>query len=181
MGGDQHLRADRRFGPTRFFVPDSSFGWFMRAIGLGSMGIGAFFGALSCWYHQRLLMSLGILEVLDEPGVRETVSQFAFYSVIITAIASVGTVLFVSVLALFLIHRITGPIYRLKQHMLGMTMGKAPRELSFRKDDQLASLSAAFNEFARHFGLIEARPVGATEPDELRAEQQRTVHAHAGT
>lgn len=181
MRGDRNLQSDRRLGVTRFFVPDSTFGWFMRAIGLGSLGIGAFFGALSCWYHQRLLMSLGILEVLDEPGVREMVSQFALYSGIITAIAAVGTVLFVSMLSLFLIHRITGPIYRLKQHMLGMTMGQPPREVAFRKDDQLASLSAAFNEFARHFGLIEARPVGAAEPDEQRAERQRAVHAHAGT
>jgi len=181
MRGEQHLGSDRRTGLTRFFVPDASFGWFMRAIGLGSLGIGGFFGALSCWYHQRLLMSLGILEVLDEPGVREMVSQFAFYSVIITAIASVGTVLFVSMLSLFLVHRITGPIYRLKQHMLGMTMGQPPREVSFRKDDQLASLSAAFNEFARHFGLIEKRPAAAPEVLEERGGEQRALHAPART
>jgi len=181
MRGDRHSGSDRRTGLTRFFVPDASFGWFMRAIGFGSLGIGAFFGALSCWYHQRLLMSLGILEVLDEPGVRETVSQFAFYSVVITAIASVGTVLFVSMLSLFLVHRITGPIYRLKQHMLGMTMGQPPRELTFRKDDQLASVSAAFNEFARHFGLIEGRPVSAEAAEEPRDEQRRALHAHART
>jgi len=153
---------NRRLGLTRFFVPDASFHWYIRIVGLGALGIGAFFGSLSWWYHHRLLQSLGIF---DNTSIQQAVGDFALYSVIITAIASVGTVLFITLLSLFLLHRIAGPIYRLKQHMLGIMMGRPVSELRFRRDDQLSDLSATFNEFLRHIGQLEDRPEAADVRD----------------
>ena len=161
---------NRRIGLTRFFVPDASFRWYVRGVGLGTLGIGAFFGILSWWYNRRLLESLGLFDVIENPGVQQAISDYALYSIIIGAIASVGTVLFVTLLSLFLLHRISGPIYHLKQHMLGMMMGRAPTEVKFRKDDQLSDLSGTFNEYLRHLGLIEGRPHPASEADSTEEE-----------
>jgi hypothetical protein len=160
-------------GLTRFFVPDASFRWYARGVAFGTLGIGAFFGTLSWWYNRRLLESLGVFDVTGDPGVQQAISDYAVYSIVITGIASVGTVLFVTLLSLFLLHRISGPIYRLKQHMLGIMMGRPPQEVSFRGDDQLSDLSATFNEFMRHIGLVEGRPhpASVSDPAEETAQE----------
>ncbi len=151
-------------------MPDASFRWYVRAVGLGTLGIGAFFGTLSWWYNRRLLESLGIFDITGNPEVQQAISEHAVYSIAITAIAWIGTVLFITLLSLYLLHRISGPIYHLKQHMLGMMMGRAPTEVRFRKDDQLSDLAASFNEYLRHLGLIEGRPHPASEADSTEEE-----------
>ena len=163
---------DRRLGFTRFFVPDASFRWYLRSVALGALGIGAFFGALSWWYNRRLIESFGVLDVAEYPGVQQAISDYATYSIVITSIAFVGTVLFVTLLSLYLLHRISGPIYHLKQHMLGIMMGRPPGELKFRKGDQLSDLSATFNEFTRHLGLLEDRPQTASRSDSAEEETE---------
>jgi methyl-accepting chemotaxis protein len=162
-------------GRTRFFVPDASFHWYIRVVGLGALGIAAFFGGLSWWYNRRLLESLGLLDAMGDPAVEQVVADYAAYSIVISAVASVGTVLFVTLLSLFLMARISGPIYRLKQHMLGIMMGRPPSAVSFRKDDQLADLSAAFNEFLAHLGLIERSPHAAPALESAAEEAANEV------
>jgi hypothetical protein len=169
---------NRRLGLTRFFVPDASFRWYTRSVGVGALGVGSFFGALSWWYHRRLLDSLGLFESQGDPAIAQAVSDYALYSVAITAVASVGITLFVTLLSLFLLHRITGPIYRLKQHMLGIMMGRPASEVAFRKVDQLADLSATFNEFLRHQGILEGRPNATPEPS-AADEEAAGVHVRA--
>jgi HAMP domain-containing protein len=170
----------RRVGLTRFFVPDASFRWYVRGVALGTLGIGAFFGFLSWWYNRQLLESLGIFDFGGNPEVQQAISDYAVYSIVIGSIASIGTVLFVAVLSLFLLHRIAGPVYRLKQHMLGIMMGRPPGEVTFRKDDQLSDLSATFNEFMRHLGLLEGRPHTASEADAAE-EKAREIRVRAET
>ena len=170
---------NRRIGLTRFFVPDASFRWYVRGVGLGTLGIGAFFGTLSWWYNRRLLESLGVFDAIESMGTQQAVSDYALYSTAISAIACVGTVIFVTLLSLYLLHRISGPTYRLKQHMLGIMMGKPATEVIFRKDDQLSDLSATFNEFLRHQRILEQQPSAAGDsnvsekdahPEHVRAE-----------
>jgi hypothetical protein len=163
---------DRRIGLTRFFVPDASFRWYVRGVALGALIIGAFFGVLSWWYNRRLLESLGVFDVAEYPGMHQAISDYAAYSIAITAIAFIGTVIFVTLLSLFLLHRISGPVYRLKQHMLGIMMGRPPGELRFRKDDQLSDLSATFNEFTQHLGLVEERPRPESPSDSTEEESE---------
>jgi len=170
----------RRVGLTRFFVPDASFRWYARGVAFGTLGIGAFFGILSWWYNRRLLESLGVFDFGENPGMQQAISDHAFYSVVITGIASVGIVFFVTLLSLFLLHRISGPVYRLKQDMLGMMMGRPPREVTFRKEDQLSDLCATFNEFMRHQGLLEGRPHPASGTDAAE-EEPREVRVRAET
>jgi methyl-accepting chemotaxis protein len=169
---------DRRSGLTRFFVPEASFRWYIRGVGLGALGIGAFFGALSWWYQRRLLDSFGVFDALSNPDLEQAVSEHAVYSLVITGVASVGTVLFVTLLSLYLLHRITGPIYRLKQHMLGIMMGRPATELTFRRDDQLADLSETFNEFLRHQRILEGRAHSASDPDAAEEDAEQ-LHARA--
>jgi len=171
--------TNRRLGVTRFFVPDSAFNWYIRTVGFGAMGIVAFFGGLSWWYHDRLLRSLGLLEASGDPMVERVIADYITYSIVVSAVASIGIVLFVTMLSLYLLHRISGPIYRLKQHMLGIMMGRPATALNFRKDDQLSDVSATFNQFLGHLGVIEyqALPSPAAAPRE--AEEADESHASA--
>jgi hypothetical protein len=54
--------------------------------------------------------------------------------------------------------------------MLGIMMGRPPTEVKFRKEDQLSDLSATFNEFMRHLGLLEGRPHPASESESAEEE-----------
>lgn len=156
MSEQTKRRVNRRLSRTRILIPDPTYAWFVTWIGWGSLGIGAFFGGTSWWYHQRLLESLRAAGGSDATSYHEVVSSFSSGSLAITAVAAVGTVLFVTLLALFLMHRISGPIYRLRRHMLDIVMGAPPTPLRFRDGDRLSDLCAAFNEFLRHQGLLEA-------------------------
>ena len=165
-------RDDRRLGWTRFFVPDPSFGWYVRGVGVGSLVAVVVFSGLLWWFHGRLLDVIGLYDLLDEPGVRDAVIRYAKLSLIVTGSSVLGAAVWMVILSVFFLHRIAGPIYRLKAHMLGMIAGDAPKELSFRKTDQLKDLCGLFNEFVEHFGLLtdgEADANAAETPIRVRA------------
>ena len=153
--------TDRRIGWTRFLVPDPAFSWYLRGVGLGAAVTAIVFAGLLWWYHGKLLDLLGLYDMLDQPGVQELLVEYSRLSLAITAIAVGGAALFVIVMSLFFLHRIAGPIYRLKVHMLDLMAGESPRELCFRQDDQLKDLADIFNDFMRHFGLLEPRATSA--------------------
>jgi methyl-accepting chemotaxis protein len=152
---------DRRIGWTRFLVPDPAFSWYVRGVGLGAALTALVFAGLLWWYHGKLLDLLGLYDMLDQPGVQELLLQYSQLSLVITAIAVGGAALFVIVMSLFFLHRIAGPIYRMKVHMLDLMAGEPPRELCFRQDDQLKDLADIFNDFMRHFGLLKPRAASA--------------------
>jgi hypothetical protein len=54
-----------------------------------------------------------------------------------------------------------------KLHMMDLMAGTPPRELSFREDDQLKDLADIFNDFMRHFGILEQRAAAARARDEV--------------
>ena len=147
---------DRRIQSTRFVVPDPSFGWYVRGVGIGSVMAALFFGGLLWWYHGRLLDVLGVYDALREPGMQEVISRYARLSMVVTAVAVLGSALFVVLLSMYFLHRIAGPIYRIKLHMMDIMAGETPRPIAFRQDDQLKDLSVIFNDFLRHLGALEA-------------------------
>jgi hypothetical protein len=151
----------RRIGWTRFFVPDPSFGWYLRGVGLGAAATSLVFGGLLWWYHGKLLDLLGLYDMLDQPGVQDLLLQYSKLSLLVTAIAVFGAAFFVIMMSVFFLHRIAGPIYRIKVHMMDLMAGMPPRELSFREDDQLKDLADIFNDFMRHLGLLEQRAASA--------------------
>ena len=132
------------------------------------------FAGLLWWFHGRLLDVLGLYDYLDEPGVRDAVIRYAKLSLIVTGASVLGAAVWMLFLSVFFLHRIAGPIYRLKAHMMDMIAGDVPKELSFRETDQLKDLSALFNEFVQHFGLL-----ADGEADENAAETP--IRARAGS
>lgn len=156
---------DRRIGWTRYFVPDPSFGWYVRGVGLAAAATALVFGGLLWWYHGKLLDLLGLYDMLDQPGVQELLLEYSRLSLLVTAIAVFGAAFFVIMMSVFFLHRIAGPVYRMKVHMMDLMEGETPRELTFREDDQLKDLADIFNDFMRHLGLLEQRatPAGAHE------------------
>lgn len=146
---------ERRIGWTRFFVPDPSFNWYMRTITLGSVVTAAFFAGLLWWYHGKLLDLLGLYDLLDDPAIHDLVAEYSKLSFVVIALSVLAAAGFVLVMSLFLLHRISGPIYRMKMHMLDLTAGAPARPLRFRGDDQLADLADIFNDLMRHYGLLE--------------------------
>lgn len=48
--------------------------------------------------------------------------------------------------AIFLSHRIAGPLYRLERHLEGVAEGKEPNDVKFRKGDLYQSLAEACNK-----------------------------------
>ena len=52
---------------------------------------------------------------------------------------------------LYLSHRVAGPIYRLRKHMVELTEGNTQREVNFRTNDFFPELADAFNQFVKQF------------------------------
>jgi hypothetical protein len=168
-------RKDRRIAWTRFFVPDPSFSWYVRGVGLGAAATALVFAGLLWWYHGKLLDLLGLYDMLDQPGMQELLLQYSQLSLLITTIAVCTAALFVIMMSLYFLHRIAGPIYRMKVHMMDLMAGTPPRELTFRDGDQLQDLADIFNDFMRHYGLLEQRAAPAPAREEV-AHPENPAH-----
>jgi methyl-accepting chemotaxis protein len=163
--------TNRRIGRTRYLVPDPSFYWYVRIMTTGALLVGAVFGGLLWWYHGKLLDLLGLYDMLDQPGVQGMLVEYSKLSLAVTTLTALGSTAFVIMIGVFLLHRIAGPIYRLKTHMLGIVAGEAPRPLRFRDDDQLRDLADLFNDMMRHLGHLESAPAAAREQAAGEPEQ----------
>ena len=161
------VMRDRRRGVTPFLVPDPAFGWFLRSSALVAITSAACFGGLLWWYHGKLLDLLGLYELIDQPGVHEMMSDYAGLSLVVTGIAMVGMAGFVILTSMFLLHRIVGPAYRIKLHMMDLMAGGTPRPVRLREGDKLADLAGCFNEFLVHAGVIEAQGPGRARPPQV--------------
>ena len=158
---------NRRIGWTRFLVPDPAFSWYLRGVGLCAVATALLFAGLLWWYHGKLLDLLGLYDMLDKPGIEELLLQYSQLSLLITTIAVCTAALFVIMMSLYFLHRIAGPIYRMKVHMMDLMAGTPPRELAFRDEDQLQDLADIFNDLMRHFGLLEQRAAPAPAHEEV--------------
>jgi hypothetical protein len=175
-------KIDRRIGATRFFVPDPAFGWYMRSVGLGALAAAGAFGALLWWYHGKLLDLLGLYDLIEKPGVRELLQEYSHVSLLVTGLAMLGGAGFVLALSLFCLHRIAGPVYRMKLHMMEIMNGAPARPLRFRGDDQLRDLADLCNEFMVHLKVLEPGALEArgTARESGRAWEAREKPAQAG-
>jgi len=55
------------------------------------------------------------------------------------------SLLFSSAVGLVLSHRVAGPLYRMKEHLLETAAGRSPRPLKFREKDYFQELAEAYN------------------------------------
>ena len=61
--------------------------------------------------------------------------------------------------AMFLTHRILGPVFRLQSHMQSILDGKTPSEFTLRDTDQLQDIASTYNALLHSLDLIEPKPM----------------------
>jgi methyl-accepting chemotaxis protein len=168
---DDDKKKNQRW--TRLFVPDPTFGWYVRGM-LAGVAMGCVvFGWILWNFHGSHVE--GISAGAADPAVRELVVESSRHLLTATAVVALGCLLFVVVMSMYLLHRISGPIYRLRNHIDSIARGGPVHELTFRKDDQLLDLARSFNQMMRRLGKLErigapqaaadeasSAPVGAT-------------------
>ncbi len=153
------MRVDKdlRTGWTRFFVPDPSFGWYVRGVTTGVVTGIVVFGGLLWHFHRSLGDRLGLAEAGADPALQELLLEYSSLTLLATGVTALGGALFVVMMCLYLLHRIAGPVYRLKLHMQEIIDGGPVRELRFRQEDQHRDLADTFNELMRQLGRLEDR------------------------
>jgi hypothetical protein len=149
-------RSDRRIGLSSFVVPHQSFDWYVRGIAVSALATGALFGVLTWIYHRQLLDSLGLSSQGNWP---ELMAQYDRLSLIAAGVVTVASAVFITLISMFLFHRIVGPIYRLKLHMLHVLEGGPGIEpLRFRDTDQLADVCELYNQLLHSLDLVDPKP-----------------------
>jgi len=147
--------SNRRFGLTRFLVPDDSSAWFVRTIGLGVVGIGIALGLISWSHHQKLLDAMVANGFIQEP---EILAEYTRIAMINAALVVAAGSTFVTLMACFLLHRIAGPIYRMRMHMLGVIHDQPVAELRLRDSDRLTEVCDTYNQLLYKLELIDPKP-----------------------
>jgi methyl-accepting chemotaxis protein len=149
---DAPRTANHRVGLTRFMVPHAAFDWYVRGIALSALGFGALTGVVSWGYHLQLFDALGLGH---QAGWPELVAQYGRLSLLAAGVVSVTSAMFITVVAMFLFHRIVGPVYRMKQHMIAVANGEEVRALRFRDTDQLADVCDVYNRMLVALDVID--------------------------
>ncbi len=146
-------KPNGRVGLSRFMVPHSSFDWYVRGIGLSALAFGLLTGLASWGYHMQLFDALGLA---GQAGWPELVAQYGRLSMLASGVVAVTMSIFITLVSMFLFHRIVGPVYRLKQHMIAVANGEDVRPLRFREGDQLADVGDVYNQMLAALDVIDA-------------------------
>lgn len=113
-------------------------------------------------YHRRLLDALGLSSQGNWP---ELIAQYDRLSLIAAAVVTVASAVFITLISMFLFHRIVGPIYRLKLHMLQVLEGgPGIGPLRFRDTDQLADVCVLYNQLLHSLDAIDPKPDAESAP-----------------
>ncbi len=150
--------SNRRLGFTRFLVPHPSFDWYVRAMSIAVAVLGVLFWVCSTIYHRELLAALGIERFVTPDEMARVLRHYTLLSALISGVVVVSTALAVTILSMFLFHRVVGPIYRLENHMRAVVEGRTSDPISFRTDDQLHELGAIYNQLLEHLGVLDEKP-----------------------
>ncbi len=104
---------------------------------------------------QGRMVALGL--PLGQP-LPDLLARFeAEYLRICVVIGSIQFILF-NATAIFLAHRIAGPLYRLERHLTAVGEGKEPGDVSFRKGDLYQRLAEAGNRVMARLRQAQAKP-----------------------
>jgi hypothetical protein len=145
----------RSFKLTRYIVPHSSFDWYTRVMGLSTLAILMVVGAGGWVYLQQLFEATGLQAYQEAPGV---VEQYKRMTLIGTCMIVLTATLYVTLVAGFLFHRVAGPVFSLKRHMVEIMDGKPVQEIVFRDTDQLGDLAETYNQLLHHLELVDPKP-----------------------
>jgi hypothetical protein len=66
---------------------------------------------------------------------------------------------------MFIYHKVAGPVYRLKLHMLAVIDGQDVPEMKLRRTDQLSDICDTYNQMLYTLEVLEPKPLeGAKTP-----------------
>lgn len=153
--------SNQRIGRSRFVVPHSSFDWYVRGMALSALACGAFVGFASWFYHQQLFAALGLS---NQAGWPELVGQYSRLSFMAAGIVTVMSALFITLMSMFLFHRIVGPVYRMKLHMQSILNGEEVTAMRFRSTDQLSDVNELYNQLLVSLDVIPPEKPEETAP-----------------
>lgn len=124
----------------------------------------------------------------DYPSVFHAVRHFAEFLFPIVAISVLAYVLLLcgatSVLCVYALHKVAGPLYRMERALEGIVEGEPVRPVFFRQGDQVHPLAKEFNGFvatlredrARWAGVLEhADRLCLQDPATCRAEMEKSL------
>jgi len=78
---------------------------------------------------------------------------------------------FAVVMGLVLSHRVAGPIYRLRKHLLEAAAGRAPSQVRFRDEDYFQELADAYNAELRSRGRVRRPGSEPSRADQAAAQE----------
>ena len=161
MGVDERALSGRRAGLSRFIVPHESFGWLTKRVWVTALGTSIFLGALAWMQHYYLFRGLPLSDLSEHSQILERYVRSTLLNGVVFALAYA---MYVTIVAAFLIHRISGPIYRIKRHMAGVAAGEVTSECSLRKGDQLLDVCDTYNQLLQALDVIEPKALPEVDP-----------------
>lgn len=111
---------------------------------------GVLLGAAAWIYNQELNRNFGLdsshAGMLHDPS---------FHSLVFTVtLFGIAFGCYVLVVGAFFFHRVAGPIYWIKCHMLDTLDGQPVAPMTLRKNDQMHDVAEAYNALLKKFGVI---------------------------
>lgn len=145
-----------RFGKSRYMVPHPLYNWYMMRIGFVALLIGAAIGSGSWLYQRKIIDATGLYIFVGDS------SQLTYYNgalfLMTVAMSIAVTVVFFLLLGGFLFHRVSGPIYRIHNHMQGLIDGKPVTTLKLRQEDQLQDVVETYNQLLQNMSPVAEKP-----------------------
>lgn len=145
-----------RFGKSRYMVPHPLYNWYMMRIGFVALLIGAAIGSGSWLYHRKIIDATGLYIFVGDPAQQTHYNALLFLMTVAMSIAV--TVVFFLLLGGFLFHRVSGPIYRIHNHMQGILNGEALTSLQLRENDQLKDVVESYNQLLQRLDGSKEQP-----------------------
>ena len=143
-------QKNHRIGWSRYIVPHPAFAWYVRTLTRFALLAGVLLGAAAWIYNQELNRSFGL-----DPSHAGMLHDPTFHSLIFTVtLVGIAFGCYVLVVGAFFFHRVAGPIYRIKCHMLDTLNGQPVAPMTLRKNDQMHDVAEAYNALLKKFGVI---------------------------
>ena len=118
------------------------------SVSVSLLGMSVFFASIKYffWSFKQMGEEFGIskshifFRFIDDQNYKMNL-LFLTSAILVLAISSIG--------ALFLSHRVAGPIHRMTSHLKATSENELIADVKFRKNDEFIELQDAFNEFAK--------------------------------
>jgi hypothetical protein len=124
--------------------PDFQYRFLGYVLATALVTIVVFYAAKVFFFHEvgDYIRSMGLP---DDHLVYQFLKKQSRFMDILFAGAGVIEMIFLGIAGLLMSNRVAGPLYRLVQHMNGITMGGPVKEVKFREGDYFQEVAEAYN------------------------------------